>query len=373
MGTDRAPQACTLNAKVRPVALSGVFRFALEANSLSLYACCVMVCHIRFGLAPDAVQGVVSVPLTLLAGSPPVTGGVTGCGAGSTMACTITSNQESYSAQRIVCSVPPGVGSGWRALIRGQWMSLSSTAASVGFRRPMVSAVSVVSQAPAVPNTGGVISVTGSGFGTAACADAGLLSQVVLVATPRPADGVELTFDPVTSEWRPAGALTAVPMACEVLSWADNNITCSAPPGHDPVANVRVTVGGQTNASLSVAYAGPVVTGVTSDAPPSTAGGARITIAGSGFPLAPWPLAVTVGGKLCAVDQGTRLSTAVTCVAPPGVGTAPVVVHTALHPGTNGTAATVAYAAPRVFNVSTPQGRPIEGGFRVEVAGEVCG
>ena len=45
VGTDRAPQARTLYAKGRPVTLSGVLRFALEANSLSSHACCVMVCH----------------------------------------------------------------------------------------------------------------------------------------------------------------------------------------------------------------------------------------------------------------------------------------------------------------------------------------
>jgi hypothetical protein len=99
-----------------------------------------------------------------------------------------------------------------------------------------------------------------------------------------------------------------------------------------------------------------------------------VTITGAGFPLPPWPIAVLVGDALCVTVNASRVSTtSLDCVVPRGVGTALVTVFTPLQ-GSNSTV-TLTYAAPIIARVSTPDGRPIVGGFRVEVEGEVgvCG
>ena len=82
-----------------------------------------------------------------------------------------------------------------------------------------------------------------------------------------------------------------------------------------------------------------------------------------------WPLAVTIGPAECA--HVVRVSTSIlTCIAPRyfGVGVS-VVLYTPLQSSTSPT--TITYSPPVIFELDTPQGRPIEGGFPIVISGKV--
>jgi hypothetical protein len=220
-----------------------------------------------------------------------------------------------------------------------------------------------------VPIEGGALTINGSSFGYGPCADPGRLSAVLLRLTPAPV--IPLTFNPGSRVWIPASALVPVDVNCTIVSWSDDGIVCRAPPGLDASVALRVVVGGQSvQATGPLRYGAPIVATVAAASPVSTAGGTLLTVSGAGFPLPPWPVAVLVGDAPCAVVTPSRVtSTSLTCVAPRGVGTVRVVVFTPLQ-GSNGTAS-LTYAPPAITNVSTPEGRPIAGGFTVQVAGAV--
>jgi hypothetical protein len=230
----------------------------------------------------------------------------------------------------------------------------------------------VTRMSPAVlPVEGGLVTVDGINFGASPCGDGWRRSMVLLRVTVPPSPTSSVTFSAATRTWGPASALTASEVECAVEQWEPSAVVCRAPPGLDASVAVRVVVGGQaTTVGLPLGYAAPSVTAVAAAGPVGTPGGALVTVTGTGFPQPPWPVAVVMGGALCDVVNAPRAtSTALTCVAPRGLGLALLSVHSPLQ-SSNGTAA-VAYAPPTIIDVSTPQGRALDGGFPIFVRGSV--
>jgi hypothetical protein len=285
------------------------------------------------------------------------------CGSAVLMACTATDAATAFTTSRIACVVPPGVGAGWSVFLRGFWVSLGP---SVGYAPPNVTAVSPGH----LPIAGGVVTVTGSGFGPMPCALPGVRSLVEVRVTAAPLPGQTAEFSTARGGWVITPPLPLVDIMCNVLQWSPSSITCTVPPGLNAAAAVLVTVGGQLGAtSGSVAFEAPVLFDVVTPAAPPTVGGTLITVYGRGFPPLAWPLAVVVGGALCEVVEVARSDTRVTCHAPRGGGAQPVVVFTPLQSSNQSLSLT--YAPPRLASLATPRGRPVEGGFPVVVTGEV--
>jgi hypothetical protein len=322
----------------------------------------------RFGAAPAALDGVVSLPLRLLdAPTSPEA-----CGNAIAPVCTLRdTTAASYSATRIACTVSPGVGSGFQLLIRDVWTSLVANGARAGYRPPQVSTVTP----SLLPVGGGNVTVTGMGFGPSPCPDANRTSEVQLLVTaaPDPA-GVQPVYSATSGTWGPSSALVPGFAPCAVLSWSPTAIVCAAPPGLDASVAVRVTVGGQAmTAGGRMGYAPPAVTAVAALQPLGTSGGGVVCVTGTSLPPLQWPLAVLVGGSLCTMDAsgGTRNATTVCCGVPRGAGWAAVVVSTPLQASGPVEGMHVLYAAPEVAEVLTPQGRSVDGGFPVLVRGVV--
>ena len=149
-------------------------------------------------------------------------------------------------------------------------------------------------------------------------------------------------------------------------------VLCSAPPGLDTRVDVTLVAGGQVATAVGlVGYAPPAVHSVIPVVPPRTRGGTLVTVIGNHFPVPPWPVVVRVGAELCVVQEASRSGTSLSCTAPRGAGAQPVYVHTLLQTSVDN--ATLTYASPTIANVATPLGRPLEGGFPVDVTGEVRG
>jgi hypothetical protein len=259
------------------------------------------------------------------------------------------------------------VGQGWQILLRGLWTPLQPLGTVVGYAYPQVLAV-----APRVLPTsgGGRVTITGSGFGGRVCGSPAPPSLVEFLVAQAPGQSSWAAWDPNSGTWVAPAPLALVPLPCVVEAWADDVITCVAPPGLDGNATVRVVAGGQVNTTLGlVGYAGPLVAGVEVEGPLVTRGGVRVTVHGSDFPVGPWPVSVTVGGAECVVLDSTRSANAVTCVSPRGAGVAAVVVQTMLQASTGDVV--LNYSEPNITSVDTPLGRPLEGWFPVVVTGEV--
>ncbi len=321
---------------------------------------------------PDPVNGTISIPLALAsssANSSAPASPTNACGFGTVMACVLSnSTAESYTTLQIVCTVPPGVGTGWRAFIRGFWTPLVVSGAQVGYAAPTVAAV-----APSViPTAGGLLNVTGSHFGWRACADPALPFAVQLLLTQPPGEPSQAVYDADMDAWRTTYPLSVAYQACEVVVWTDTWISCAAPPALDPDVTLRVVVGGQPVTVAGLAgFAGPVVQGVTYAQPPRTRGGDRVTLLGSDFPVTPWPLVVLVGGAVCAVVEDGRTSTSVTCTMPRGAGRSSLALRPLVGVSVQLPNSSIMYAGPVLGTVATPQGRPLEGRFPVIVTGEV--
>jgi hypothetical protein len=182
-------------------------------------------------------------------------------------------------------------------------------------------------------------------------------------------------FNVASGTWGPPGALMQAYVPCSVMSWTPTSINCTVPPGLDASVAVRVAAGGQAVvASQRTGYAPPVVTAVAPLQSLSTRGGGRIMVVGVGFPSAPWPVVVLVGGAECALDvatAGARNTTTITCSIPRGAGRAVVVVSTPRQTAVAAPGVSVVYDAPEVEEIITSQGRPIDGGFPVVVRGRV--
>jgi hypothetical protein len=126
-------------------------------------------------------------------------------------------------------------------------------------------------------------------------------------------------------------------------------------------------------AAARTGYAPPVVTTVVALQPLGTTGGGAVCVMGVNFPALQWPLAVLVGGSVCAVDPsaGPRNITTVCCRVPRGAGRAAVLVSTPLQTSAPLAGMHVVYDAPEVAEAVTPQGRSVDGGFPVIVRGVV--
>ncbi len=314
------------------------------------------------------MDGVVRLPLRLL----DALAAPEACGNATTPVCTLQdTTAASYSATRIACTVSLGVGAGFQLLIRDVWTALVSNGVRVGYRPPQVTGVSP----DVLPVGGGNVTIVGSGFGPDRCDSANRTSDVRLLITsaPDPA-GLQPVYDAATGTWGPSGVLAPAFAPCEVLSWGPTAIVCAAPPGLDASVAVRVNAGGQAvNAAARTGYAPPVVTAVVALQPLGTTGGGEVCVTGTGLPPLQWPLAVLVGGSVCAVDPsaGARNATTVCCRVPRGAGRAAVVVSTPLQTSDPVAGMHVVYDAPEVAEVVTPQGRPVDGGFPVLVRGVV--
>ncbi len=329
----------------------------------------VITVNRRFGAVPVAVDGVVSLPLQLLdAPANPES-----CGNATTPVCTLQdSTSASYSATRIACVVSPGVGTGFQLLIRDVWTALTINGVRAGFRPPQVSAVSP-GQLPVV---GGNLTIVGEGFGPGPCDGVNRTSNVRLQITAVPnRAGPQPVFDASTGAWGPSGALVSAFVPCAVISWSPSAIVCAAPQGLDASVAVLVSVGGQSVAAQSVGYSPPAVTSVVALQTLGTRGGGVVCVMGTSLPPLEWPLAVLVGGSVCAVDEaaGPRNATMVCCRVPRGAGRAVVVLSTPLQTSESGAGTYVVYAAPEVAEVVTAQGRSVNGGFPVLVRGMVRG
>jgi hypothetical protein len=311
--------------------------------------------------SPDD-RGVVSLPLCHSGGAESP---AAACSAWTGPSCVLPNATSAYFSEgRVVCVVPPGVGTGFHLLLRDSWTLLPSA----GYARPVVTAV-----APSRVNvTGGPVTITGVDFGEADAAQLGVGSFVHVVSTPQPPSEAALSFNVTSRSWLFAVGGTPVPAPCRVTRWAPTAIECDLPPGVDPAPVLRVTVGGQVNATVGLmGYAGPVVTRVTPLGALGTPGGTVLAINGSGFPLAPWPLVVVVGDTVCGAVPNSRTVTGVQCYLPRGAGVAAVTVHTPVQASLPSDVPPLVYARPEITSVDTPQGRPIEGGFRVVVRGRV--
>jgi hypothetical protein len=250
-----------------------------------------------------------------------------------------------------------------------------TTLPNAGYAAPVI--IQVI---PGVlPVGGGTLVIAGDNFGPGPCGAAARgaaarPSGVLLGVTQVPDVGVTLSFQPATRTWAPSSALVRADVECHAVQWSPTTITCTVPPGVDASVAVTVIVAGQAMQWLGVVgFEAPVVTGVTSLQPVGTPGGTTVTVLGTGFPLPPWPLAVLVGDAPCVVvNASSRASTtSVACVAPRGVGTLTVTVHTPLQ--SSNVTGSLTYAAPTIADVTTLSGRPIEGGFAVTVQGAVRG
>jgi hypothetical protein len=319
---------------------------------------CAHLCGGRFGLVPAPVHDVIS-----LAMQPGAVEAGAGCPIAPPPSCVLHDDSlTSYSTVSIACTVPPGVGSSWNISIRGYWVSLGPR---VGYAASNVRTVGP----QVLPITGGLVALTGANFGQSLCAYAGPnrveLSVTQLIDLP-----MSLSFNTSSGAWRPSAALVSSLVPCNVTLWSSTRIECMAPPGLDGNVSVRVTVGGQVLLMPgSIRYQGPAVLSFTATGTLGTAGGAVLSIVGSGFPDASWPMAVAVGSLPCALIPGTRTATAVSCVVPRGWGRQPIVVHTPLQASSQ--QALLQYDAPEITAVVTPSGRSIEGGFLIEVHGRV--
>ncbi len=330
--------------------------------------CAPLCVGCRFGAAPAPVDGVVRLPLRLLdAPAAPEA-----CGNATTPVCTLVdSTAASYSASRIACIVSPGVGTAFQLLIRDVWTTLVIDGVRAGFPAPQVTAVNPRQ----LPVEGGNVTVVGVGFGPGPCDGVNRTSDVRLLITapPDPA-GPQPVYDAATGTWGPSSALVASFVPCAVISWSRSAVVCAAPPGLDAVVAVRVSAGGQLAAAgQTVGYAPPAVMGVEVLQPLGTPGGGAVCVMGVDFPTLQWPLAVLVGGSVCAADPvaGPRNATTVCCRVPRGAGRAAVVVTTPLQTSAPVAGMHVVYAAPEVAEVVTPQGRSVDGGFPVIVRGVV--
>lgn len=280
-----------------------------------------------------------------------------GCGNTTAQQCTLNGTSDAvYNTTRIVCTVPPGVGSSLEAYIGGVW-----TALSAGYAAPVVASI----HPSWVGVAGGSLLIAGSNFGDAPCA-----SWVRAVISQPTATASSLTFDEVAQTWVPAGGKESATVPCAVTRWTPAEISCTLPPGLDAAVAISVSVGGQVYSTPdAVGYLAPVLHNLTAVAPLVTAGGAVITIVGEEFPLTPWPVAVLVGGRACEVDLASRTASRVSCRTPAGAGVVSVTLLTPLQASSN--SLELVYAPPVVTGVSTPQGRPLDGGFSVLVTGKV--
>ncbi len=291
----------------------------------------------------------------------PATASDGACPTAPSIACVLDDGTaaSSYTVVSIECTIPPGAGTDWKMSIRGYWVELGPR---VGFAAPVITSVAPLE----LPMAGGQLTIAGANFGRVPCASAGP-SRVDLSVTRLTG---QLSFNTSSGQWGPTEALVRSMVPCNITTWSSDSVACAAPPGLDGEVTVRVVVGGQAQeASGLLGYTPPTVVSFATAGKVGTAGGVMLSIIGSGFPDASWPLAVAVGAQLCAIVPGSRASVTVSCTVPRGWGRQAIVVHTPLQASLQ--PAVLQYDAPVLTRVVTPHGRPVQGGFLIEVHGEV--
>ena len=177
-----------------------------------------------------------------------------------------------YTDSQIVCLVGPGVGTGFHFYITG-WIAPPQT---VGYAPP-----SITSLSPSLlPVTGGVITLTGSGFGVSPCGSPPLQSAVLLRLTSPPTASqlanatAAMQADSGMAADAGGTGLTVTSVKCDIISWSNTTVECVVPAGLDPVVPVTVAIGNQA-VSLSHAALGfvpPTVFDADTPVEPSTAG-----------------------------------------------------------------------------------------------------
>ncbi len=283
--------------------------------------------------------------------------------------CTLPNvTTAAFSPVAIQCEVPPGVGVGFHILLRNAWIPLPAAA---GYDVPHVLYV----LPSRMPILGGTIVLHGRGFflnpAPPVCTGQPVASTVQLLVTQPPAGSSVMTRFPENGTWvPPVDVLLKQWTTCNVTSWLPDAITCTVPPGLDATPTVRVTVGGNSSVTVGlVGFSPPVLDALIVPDGFGTPGGVDVTLMGAQLPLAPWPLAVTVGPWPCPVYEDRRSATSVVCRLPTGTGTVRVAVHTPLQSTVYRDA--LVYPGPSLSAVVAPNGCPVDGGFPLVVTGEV--
>ena len=186
------------------------------------------------------------------------------------LACLFVGTE--YTDSQIVCLVGPGVGTGFQFYITG-WIAPPQT---VGYAPPSIKSLSP----SLLPVTGGIITLTGSGFGVSPCGSPPLQSAVLLrLTSPRTASQLAnataaMQADSGMTADASGIGLTVTSVKCDVISWSNTTVGCVVPAGLDPIVPVTVTIGNQA-VSLSHAALGfvpPTVFDAETPVEPSTAG-----------------------------------------------------------------------------------------------------
>jgi hypothetical protein len=216
-----------------------------------------------------------------------------------------------------------------------------------------LSAQTISSVSPSTGNGGSVLTITGTGFTSAASGPQVYLGDYL-------DDLVEL------------GSIFV--SACPVISHSDTVITCTVPPNpggtvvealvltFDALGSITGEVVGR---GLAFTYLPPVIQAVT-PANGNTAG-QSITITGMGFGVSAADDTVLAGGVPC----GERLETPgrIVCHLPPGQGTVPIVVWA---DGVQSAAFNYTYGAPVISSVS-PTGGATKGHVVLTITGRNFG
>ncbi len=314
---------------------------------------------------------------------------------------------SSWTNQRVVCAVPPGVGADHPVVLRKGGSTLTTTADSgFSYTAPVVS--TVVTPGP-LPTVGGSpITISGTNFGPAGTAsvtvggaDAGvtLQSHVQLVVAAPPGEGgaqdVRVTVGghsttvtgavtrraPYVSSVAPSplpasGVITIIgndfglnPVVvvggstCPTIQpTSHTNVRCTLTNGSGSA--LTVVAAGQASQPFPVTFAPATVTGVDPSTIP-TAGAVTLTITGSGFTAGS---SVTVAGAPCT--SPALGAAGLTCIAPPGQGrNVPVVVQTGAQVS-NGFP--IDYGAP-LISMLLPSTSATPGGGLITVIGQNFG
>lgn len=252
---------------------------------------------------------------------------------GDTVECAVLES----SGTEVVAVLPEGRGRAWRITVATRGLVSRPSAVQVSYDAPIISHISP----GALPTGGGMLLIEGNNLG-------------------KDSDDGSVTVQ----------GLDCVPHGV----WNHTHIQCLAPAGGTPSAAVVVSVSQVDVAQPgTIEYLAPVVDFIFPDTC-SSAGGVPVTIYGSNLAV-PGAVAlpyVTVGITSCGLIEPYN-ETLIRCVAPVG-STARAVVHVS-----NGERESLqedvrlSYDPPLVTGVYTSAGRPVSGGFEVEVTGTSLG
>ena len=235
---------------------------------------------------------------------------------------TVTSQSNTV----IVCTCPSG--SGVRKSIQVDVAGQASLDTMfVDYAAPTIS---LITPDAGIPTQGGVLTITGSNFGT-------------------PTSFTSVEF----------GLTTLGP-----ASLSNTTITVNIPAGEGAGIPVRVSLDGQrSNINTFFDYALPRITSV-SPAVANTDGSTLVTISGSNFGLNP---VLTLGGK--PVQLISQSHTSITFNAPPGEG---VLIPVVLTVGRRTATSTLSYLTPTITSIAATS-RPTSGGTTFTISGSNFG